>query len=276
MFMKKVFIIILVTCCVTLLHIPVRAFGMVYSCSIGFVIQFMLYIFLAKKIAGKMSLEGILFSMLLGYLALDLPVRLPDFSNSLISLPDVLMHLGGEICAYIACRFSAKRKYIPFLIGLCICLFMSVSGYFTYIHYLNFGSFSGKIHVKCPLPLELKKINQEIVRFDSSDEYVVLYFWNEHCGQCIKSFPKLQELYEHSPENVCVYSCYLGKETDFSKQAISYTSGYTFPVLFPLNCNDSIYMQIEVAPTVLIFDLSSGSIIFKGNLKKAEKLIDRL
>lgn len=271
-----ILILLIISMAVEIILSPIRGLDFKYSSCIGFIVFFFLFTYIKKKINHILSLEQIFFSLYAGYLLLDLPIRLFKFRECLVSFPDVIMQSSGILCAYITFRFliNKKSKYMPFLIGISICIFMFVKGYSLFIHKLNHGTFTGSVHMKCTLPLTFETPQGEQIILNKKEGYVLLYFWNVHCGACIRSFPDLQKFYEEKPDNIQIFMVYWGKNSRFPKRAADLVSKYNFPTI--IATTSTTQFQINGIPTIFLIDLKNEQVIFEGDLEYAKKYIQTL
>ena len=275
--MKRYVVIALVSLVVMVALSPLRAVSFCWSSWVGFLVYFFMFLFWAKVKVFKqpLVLSRILIAMLVGYWVLQLHIRIIDFDSTLISLPDVLLVSLSMVLAYLSCRFFQKKLYVTFFVSVLFASLVSFKGYDMYLHKLNYDTFTGQMQEKCPLPLDFVTNKSDNFTLSPGKGYALLYCWNEYCGYCISSMPKVQTLYDQKRDDVSVYALYCPPElTGFSERALELVKGYTFPVLIELS--EQVYFKPTCFPTVYLIDLSSKKVVFKGDLDFAVKLLDEL
>lgn len=231
--MKRILIVILISTLLELAVCPSRLLGYGASSMIGFIAFFLMYLFLEKKFRPYFSPGKIAIYMLIGYLLMDMPVRLPHIKATLCSLPDVLLQMSGIIGGYVACKFFPQIKYIPFFLGLAICVYMFFQGYELYYNKLHFGYFTPEVSIPYSLPENFLTPEGDTVTFKKEKQYVLLYCWNEYCGACINSFPLLRKLHKNAPDNFKVYAAHCPlREEPLSKTALQRAKSIQVPVLW--------------------------------------------
>jgi hypothetical protein len=121
--------------------------GVTLSSLLGFILYFFFSILCLKKYIKIFSSKNILIVILLGICIFQLPMRIIDFNETLISLPDFLLHILGILGGYFAFNRPFRTKCCVFSAGLIVCLLMFFKGYEYWNHKMLFGTFTGKIEV---------------------------------------------------------------------------------------------------------------------------------
>ncbi|MCD8186706.1 MAG: TlpA family protein disulfide reductase [Rikenellaceae bacterium] len=185
------------------------------------------------------------------------------------------------------CYYKAKSQITKFSI-LTILLgsfgWFPYRGYDLWFHKLSFGTFTGITKQTVKAPMKFEDREHKIIESDQfAGKFVVLDFWYSSCASCFMQFPEVQKTYEKYKENpdVEIYSIFcrmtnrLGEtvETGFS---LLEKAGFTFPTL-SIDIEDPDFMEMGIYsfPTVIIF-APSGNIIFRGNIKNAQKYLSKL
>ena len=282
--------IFIISLCIFFLGILIRyykleifsLYGLSLSLLVVSILYFILTIFLLRKYKGRLSNVGVVLAIILAFI--DIPLRIMDFHETLISFPEFLARLlaVGLGCLFVNLpKLSSKIILIVIVGGLYI--WFAYDGYIKYGNYLNFGTFTGKTE---------QILNNQLIFQDGQGEdvplnkfkgkYVVLDFWSTGCGACMLAFPKVQEIYDRykSESDIEIYSvfCHNGKkeETYGTGQDILNKRNYFFPIL-TMDSDDPNLQEIGVDgfPTVIIFD-PDGKLIFRGTMEYAGKYLMEL
>jgi thiol-disulfide isomerase/thioredoxin len=235
----------------------------------GFVLFYLLSFFWLKKYnenKGRITL-----SLILGILAIQIPIRWGAWDRSLISLPDSIFNFLGIISAYSFFSTKNKFKYLLPIFAFSASVFMYFQGFGLWLHKLNFGEYLGKV-IK-PSPLALIGNNEVNERIDLSNrkQYKLLDFWHTKCGYCFEAFPKLEKIYNENSKdtNLLIFAVNKKLGSDSLGQAAKMIKKYNyhFPLFFPeIDSLPEVY-GITVYPTSLLVD-PNGNIIFKGELEE--------
>lgn len=223
----------------------------------------------------------ILLACLIGCLILQLHIRIPHFTRTLVSLPDFLFHLLGIFMGYL---FYISDKYVKsgiIAISLVCCTFLYFKGYGLWLHKLSFGTFTGIQPVKVEIP-EFQftdKDGNTITKRDLAGKYTILDFWTTSCGICFREFPKFEEQYVkyHSDNRIALYAINVKLPRD--KEKVSFEifteKGYTFPTLQGGQIEDAKNkFGVTVYPTVIVLN-PVGVVVFRGDIEKAFSFVER-
>lgn len=139
--------------------------------------------------------------------------------------------LSSLFCFYL---YQKQNKTI-FMIGFFYIIFLIISSIFLN-NYYNFISYSNNpiVNKKVPLislydeggiPFDLKKVKNKIVVID---------LWDSRCSNCIKDFPKFENLKKEfeNDDRIIFYSLNIYLEGDDRLRVSSFTKEYTFSKLY--------------------------------------------
>lgn len=103
--------------------------------------------------------------------------------------------------------------------------------------------------------LDIKK-NTTITNIQLKGKTVFLDFWNVHCGPCVRSFPKIDELYEHyrNDTNVCVYLVNCGIDSLADIKGFVTEKNIKTPVLYDSGGELTKKLEINGFPFHIILD----------------------
>ncbi len=241
---------------------------------------FLISVFLVKHFSDKVSIITIILSILAGSLLLDLPIRILYFSASLSSLLDSIIYKLGIIFAWLFIITKNKFKWFYPSFGFLIILYVFFWGYDLWLFKLSHGSFTGNVNFKQPIEISGKTQTGEPIANDLfNNKVVVLDFWSTSCGNCFKEFPIFQKVYDKYKDNgsIELFAVNLPNKRDTLGQAIAMINkqNYHFPLLFPANDTLLSHFGANAVPTVIIIN-KQKDVIYRGNITKASKIIDKL
>lgn len=258
----------------------VRGFaGFTYGSLVGYVLFFLLTVFCLNKFKSNIAVWQILAGLFLGLCVIQVPLRVPNFSDSLISLPEFILHLLGIVFGFLYLYFKRPANIIISIVGFIIAVFMFFQGYSLWINKLNFGNYMENVSYALPANFEVSDENKKIiVKNDFGNKIVLLDFWFTQCGACFQKFPKLQELYDKYKTDSSILILAVNKPIaeDKPKQAFEVIrqEGFSFPVVIAA---DDVPEAIGVAyyPTTFVID-RTGNVVFKGSIEGAAQKIEQL
>lgn len=259
---------------------PLRIIGYGTSCVGGFVFLFSLEYFVLTRYGKSGSAELTFWSIFLGVLLIQLPIRIVHFNSTLFTLPDFICHLLGVLIGYVV--FKAKgifRWTIPIVI-LSLVLFTALKGYEYWLNVINFGSYNGHIRASIPTPITGSDDNGQYLNVSSmKGKVVVLDFWFTRCGACFDKFPALQVLYDKYKANpgFQLYAVNEPIESDTTGQAkfMLRKIDYSFPILILSDQQLPKTLGVRVFPTVIVID-QNQNMVFRGDLQGAYPVITKL
>ena len=238
----------------------------------------LLWYFLSKRNDVK-----ILLAAMMGMSIISLPIHIFSFESSKVSFLEFLIHLVTLCVAFIIYRYARKAwKYVCTVIVFAGLYWISVPGYHLWIHYLNHGTFTGRIEArKISNAYTLRTATGDTIHLsDWKGKTVLLDFWSKHCGYCWKAFPQIQELhdkYKDSPDVLVatVFSPWK-EENEWESVREEVQGQYSFPV-FITDRNSVLLKDWEITrfPVYVILNENSEQ-IYRGNLEGAKKILRSL
>ncbi|MFZ4457217.1 MAG: TlpA family protein disulfide reductase [Bacteroidales bacterium] len=282
--LKAGLIIVLISIATELAITPFRMFTGSWhglSALAGFLFYFLLMNFVAKSSKNPFTLTVSLLLVLLGCFAVQLPIRIYSFSDTLISLPDFLFHLLGIIVGALFYKLKSTARWVLLIMSLIFASLFVYKGFEMWVHHLNFGNFTGKIE-KQIVPRNIcfeDSLHHKISLSDLRGKVVVLDFWFSKCGVCFQEFPNFQRVYDTYKSNPNVYIASVNFFQVFDSEEEIYRlisqPGYTFPVLI---CNEKKWIDelgIKAYPTIIIID-QQGNMVFRGSNQMVELYLENL
>lgn len=255
--------------------VPLRGFvSSVYGTMIETICYaFMTYYFLQKKAKKKVDIYIISIFIILGRTILELPLRISDFEGTLISLPNTLLACLAIVLATLA--FMAKKKMTVGVVSTIIWSFCVFIGHEKWLDYIIWGSVP-EANVSS---FVIKTSEGDKALEDIKNSYILLDFWNSKCGVCFQSFPHLQALYDKYRDKISLASVFVPLYKDEQQEDGQYRideMDYTFPV-WSVSKEDTLLNILEINgyPTVILLD-EKRNVLFKGNLKNAQKKLEDL
>lgn len=272
--MKKYIWIFLASLLLFLICSPLRGWAYTYASIIETPCYLvMTYIFLSKQAKGNKDVFIILGLIILGRIILELPLRISYFESTLASLPNTLLAcLAVALATFV---FMAKKKMIVGIVSAIIWSYCVFIGHEKWLHYIIWG------------PVPEVKVSSFVINTsegdkaleDIKDSYILLDFWNSKCGVCFQSFPHLQTLYDKYRDKISLASVfvplYKGERQEDGQSRMD-EMNYTFPV-WSVAKEDTLLniLGINAYPTVILLD-GNRKVLFKGNLKNAQKKLEDL
>lgn len=258
------------------IHLSILVSGIVY---------FLLTLFFLKRQKKQLSSKGIVIAILLGSSILELPIHLFRWESTLISFPELPYRWLTIFAAYLYYRWDdfKIRKILLFLFYAILSLWITFKGFDFWLHYLNFGTFTGKVEQAQKEDITFTGTSGESLSIHAlKGDYILLDFWYSRCGVCFAKFPHVQKIYEKTRSNdkINVYSihCYMEDESEnySTGHEILTEEGYRLPV-FSINIEDPIResLGVNAFPTILIFN-TERELVFRGNIESAERYLQKL
>jgi hypothetical protein len=288
---KKFIIIVSVFLIISFLMAPLRAgyiqiglvSGFKLSSIVGFVLIYILTLWFLKKDSRILKKTTILTAIILGTSILNLPIRIINFDDSLVSLLEYLIHLSAIAIAYISLNSGKSGGIIVTIIGSIICIWLSIWGYDLWVNKINFDSFNGRLEGNTNSAMSFQSANGDTISIEKfKGKIVIVDCWITHCGICFKSFPSVQKEYERymTDTTVLLIGLHCRDENDNADSELPSTGeqilekeGYTFPC-YSISVDEEILKDLGVNsyPTVLIFN-KDGKLIFRGNIEGIDNVI---
>ena len=258
--------------------------GFYLSSIVGFIVLGIWSIFCIHKYKTLLKPRNIIIIIFLGVSIIELVFRVRNFSSTIISFPNLIIWWLGILSGYVVTFISNKIFRMSFIMIIFVTAYLlSVPGYKMFIHYLNFGTFTGVTYEKVAYPIQFQTSQGDEVTFSSSNHaYLILDCWNPYGGVCYQDVPIVRDLYDEikTDQQFSLYSvhCYMGdKGEDFETgQHILTSRNYTFPTLSLSIKNEMLdSLGVKYYPTVLLLD-SCNNIIFKGDIKSVTNKIQEI
>ncbi len=216
-----------------------------------------------------------LYVMLTGLaviLILEFPMRIADFNGSALTVVGFFLFIAGCI---LGCIFALKRNVLTIcLITLffAFAAFYSCKGHSMWVHYLNYGTFSGRIQAHPVKDYQFYDENGNTISMsDLRGKEVVIYCWTKYCGICRQKMPILQELHDKfkNNNNICIVSLFVaveGKDNLQDGNSITKDMGHNLSVWSIYDNHDFLKdYGIDRYPNTFIIN-AEGNVIYHGNL----------
>lgn len=138
-----------------IISIPYSRMDFFSICRYYCIFLYVTYTFWCLTRIQKVSSKLILILVFSGWGIINLPIRILFWKETLISLPEITMHILGMATGYLLYKNCQKRRIVVLIISIFTCIFFA-SYYNKWIHKLNFDTFSGKTEeiIKQPLIFE--------------------------------------------------------------------------------------------------------------------------
>lgn len=204
---------------------------------------------------------------------------LHDFVFYQLAVPSSLSFFIGIGLGTLFLR-STMLKLISIIVFFTL-IAMSGSIYDYWIHKLNYGTYFGNTSIAISEPLTLLDENEEEIIIPTNKP-LVLYFWNNNCAICIKSFPKISVLEEKYNKKINFYLINVlddkfSKESQI-KRALTLMNNHganTKNAFYNDGNNElSVLYSVYAFPTILIIE--KNEIIYVGDLLNLESKIKSL
>jgi thiol-disulfide isomerase/thioredoxin len=192
----------------------------------------------------------------------------------------MIFNVVGAFSYYVYVKLNGYVKWVTLLLLLIAPLFMAVKGYALWFNKLDNGTFEGETFFKMEALYTVVEESGKLVgASDLHGKLVLMDFWFSGCKPCFEEFPELQKIHNKYKGNkkVNIYSVNLPVRSDSVNQAFNTLrkEGYDFPMLILKTDGKPNVFDIKSCPTAVVLNVE-GDIIFKGNLLKAEKYMDKL
>ncbi|HQU82600.1 MAG TPA: TlpA disulfide reductase family protein [Pyrinomonadaceae bacterium] len=259
----------------------VYEFGsLLLSSSIGFTLYFLLTISFLKIPQFKLSALKIILAIVTGLFLIQIPARIYDFSGTLSTLPDFLLHFLGIICGFFYWSLKKPFNILAVFLSVSIVAFVSFKGYGLWSHKLNYGTFTGKVLYDLPVKFAAFDDNKNLILDDDfHNKIVLLDFWNTRCGICFEKFPQLQNVYEkyRDDKSIVIFAVNKPIEEDKPNQAFDMIreQQFSFPVVITKDEDLAEKWGVKGYPTTFVIN-QTGQIVYKGDIEGAIEMVDEL
>ncbi|MCD9188961.1 MAG: TlpA family protein disulfide reductase [Pyrinomonadaceae bacterium] len=248
---------------------------------IGFLGYFFWSIYCLKKLEKHISHKTVLFYLVIIQFTTHIDTVYGFFVGSVFSLPLLLLHIFGIISGYLFVQIQNKLKILPFSLCILFSIFMFFEGWDYWIHRINFGTFTGKVHAY-NLPTKFEALNEQknlIEENDLNNKIILLDFWTTTCGLCFKKFPKLQSIYDKYKDDsqVMILAVNSPIEEDKPNQAFEMIRerNLTFPVVVTKDEDLAEKFAVKGYPTTFVIN-QNKQIVYKGDIEGAIRMVDEL
>jgi thiol-disulfide isomerase/thioredoxin len=255
--------------------------GFQVSSIFGFIAFIYLTMFCLNVYKYKLPALLVLVSVFIGLWCLELPLRITNFYETLVSLPDILLQTLGVVCGFFYVRSKKYFSFVSLFLSCVIAIFMFFQGWDYWIHRINFGTFTGKIAAfKLQQNIEgIDEKNNSITNKILENKIVLLDFWHTKCGVCFQKFPQLQAFYDKYKDDnlIAIYAVDKPIEEDKEKSAFKVIEeeGYSFPVLLPTDEELPDRFGVFRFPATFVLD-RKGNVVYKGDIEGAIILVEEL
>ena len=238
---------------------------------------FLLWHYLSKRDEAKMLLVA-----LAGMFCITLSYRIFNFTSTLVSLLETLIEALALCLSYLTYHYLKKPwRYVCTVVWFVGIYWLSVPGYHYWIHYLNHGTFTGRIEAREVTDVYvLQTLDGDTVCFgDWKGKRVLLDIWSKHCGICWQKLPQVQSLYERykdSPDVVVATAFAPLKENDWKSVEGKVRKSYTFPV-FLVDREGALFrdLKIDGFPVCVVLN-ENTELVYRGDIEGAGKLLESL
>jgi thiol-disulfide isomerase/thioredoxin len=274
----------LLSLALSLIIAPLRSHyggGFPVSTLIGFVLALYLTMFCIYRYEKHLNTGLILLALMIGLWFINIPIRVLDFSGTLLSLPDPLAHSLGIICGALYWRMKAPLNFAALVLCCIVPVYMYFQGYDQWISKLNYGTFTGKVEAYA-LPAKFEAFDEQKNIIDEDDlngKIALLDFWYTGCGICFKKFPHVQAAYEKFKDDASVKIIAVDKPLEDDKPGEAFSmirrEGYTFPVVIAGDENLPENLGVKFYPTTFVID-RQGKIVYRGDIQGAVATVEEL
>lgn len=259
---------------VQVLATPFRAFvSFLTSTPVAFICYLLLAHVFINRYRDVLKPREVILWLVVGTLTLQAPLRIYDFNDSLISLPDMLVGMLGIFAGYFLNKRHKLLNKINLALSVIILIFTVSYGYDLWLNTLNYGTPTGELNIKGPdnITLITQKSGPMQLR---KGKITVMDFWFVGCGACINEFPNFQQSYNRYKANPKVQFYAVNKPTVYDKGVDSFdfltSRGFKFPMTVLNDVAVIKEMQVTSYPTVIILN-ESGNIIYRGDMTGADE-----
>lgn len=267
-----------------LLITPIRAIKPIYNLNalhissfIGFILYFGFTHYTCKRYNADIKPLYTFLAILTGFLIMQIPVRIFNFEDTLITLPEAIIHITGIILGYIG--YTKKIRIWKTIIIALFFLSIWVLKYSEmYSNYIDYGTISQRVSPKIVSNfLMSNKQGDTISLYSLKGKYIIFDCWHNSCRSCFENFPNLQSAYDElQPGNNSIEIFALNFVYDDKNPFdIIEKQGFSFPVLKLINNRKEVVkeLDIRVFPTILVFN-DKSELIFRGkDIQKAISLV---
>lgn len=221
---------------------------------------------LAYVYRNKLSAKNILAVSLVTLILLEGPVRIINYSSTLVSLPSFIFNITGILIGNMLFIKRNKVAGFSFLIVFGCAVWMFCEGGATWANRIFNGTFTGKICTPVDDTYKLYDEKGDVLSLSEMEGKIVLLdFWCNGCGACWRKFPVIQSLYDthRMNGNVVIAGVFVeSKNGEYENNMKTFHRKYTFPV-FKVSKEDSLVKKLAIKsfPTIAVMDANG---VFRG------------
>ena len=221
---------------------------------------------LAYAYRNKLSAKNILAVSLMTLLLLEGPVRIINYSSTLVSLPSFIFNIAGILIGNMLFIKRNKVAGFSFLIIFGCAVWMFCEGGAMWANRIFNGTFTGKICTPVDDTYKLYDEKGDVLSLSEMEGKIVLLdFWCNGCGACWRKFPVIQSLYDahRMNGNVVIAGVFVeGKNGEYENNMKKFHEKYTFPV-FRVTKEDPLVTELSIKsfPTIAVMDANG---VFRG------------
>lgn len=265
-----------------LLSIPFISNKIHYITLFSFIGYFYLTLFCFKIFSDKLSAITIVAIIFLTMLPLQLYTIVMWFVlRDLFGLPTVVAYCLGVVSAYFYYANKPPKNILFFSLSSGFVVFMFFQGWNFWIHKIDYGTFTGKVHAY-NLPTRFEAFDEQknlLTDNNFQNKIVLLDFWTTTCGVCFKKFPQVQAIYDKykNDPSVLILAVNSPIEEDKPNQAFNdiREEGHSFPVGVAKEEDLAEKWGIKGYPTTFVIN-PNGQIVYKGDIEGAIRMVDEL
>ena len=256
-----------------------------YSCVLSGIVLFIFYsafIFYVGYKGKRAKLYATVFVSTI--LIIQVPARLLWWTDSLISLPEGIMHLLGILCGLLLLKCGVKTK-IAIVSAMIVLCFMFNRIYVHWIQYISYGNMNGIVSEQIQNIPHIEDVDGTVVKIEEmKDVYTVIDCCYTGCGVCIGKLPMIQRLYNKYIWNdkVKVFVLFFKLKNESNNGIFKWLSELSetigdcsFPILYGDFDELSTTFKIDRFPTVILLN-PDGKRVFRGSIQLAENYLERV
>lgn len=273
---KRLILLFFISLLLDVVLSPLRGYaGFVVSSIVSFAAFFLLTWIFGRRWADIKPWK-ILLAVFLGWVPLNLSVRILSLEGTMVSLPDAVMHVFGMVGGYLF--FIAGRTWRCVVVACGAALCMAVFPvYGAWLHHLGFGAVSGMAEPFEVPPLQVLDPAGEEFAPGGDGTVCVLDFWNIGCGACVDEFPEFEKLArEYSTrEDFRLYAVGLRSRDESDEEMFGVFKQYysvDFPVVVAPELDRNNIYGVKLFPTVIVID-GVGRMVYRGGVDGARKML---
>lgn len=255
-----------------------RTISLVLSGIVFFILYSVIIVIIGRRNKKRAVLYAAVFATV--NIAINIILRSLWWNETLISLPEEMMHLLGIICgvALLKCRTIARIAIVLIMVSFCL-VFNRI--YIHWLQYLSHSNLTGVVLEQVDNNPLIEDVDGNTVNIGTMrGSYIVLDCCYTHCGVCIKKLPKIQQLYEKFLNNpdIQVYVLFFRLDSETNKgisQWLSARGNYSFPVLYGAFDELCASFKVNSFPKIVIMN-PAGEIVFRGSNELAENYLKQI